>query len=52
MLPIRRDATARHDDVDVRVVRHRRAPGVQHTGQPDPGTEVLGVGRDGDQRLG
>src|ERR1700730_8863003 len=27
---VERDAAARHDHVDVRVMRHRRAPGVKH----------------------
>ena len=30
----------------------RRAPGVEHGGDADAGAEVLGVGGDGDQRLG
>jgi len=34
------------------MVGERRSPGVQHGGEPDAGTEVLGIGRDGDQRLG
>jgi hypothetical protein len=29
-----------------------RSPGVQYGGEPDPGTEVFGVGRDSDQRSG
>ncbi len=33
----RRQAAARHDDVDVRVVGHGRAPGVEHGGEADPG---------------
>jgi hypothetical protein len=49
---IRRDATARHDDVDVWVVGQRRAPGMEHGGQSDPGAKMLGVGSDGDERPG
>jgi hypothetical protein len=45
-------ATAGHDAVHVRVVGQRRAPGVQHQGDTDAGTEVLGVGGDRAQRLG
>ena len=49
---IERDAAARHDHVDVRMVSERRAPGVQHRRDADASTEVLGIGRDGDHRLG
>ena len=34
------------------MVCHRRAPGVQHRGGADPGAEVVGIGGDGEQRLG
>ena len=51
-LAVERDAAARHDHVDVRMMGQRRAPGVQHGGDADAGAEVLGVGGDGDQRLG
>jgi hypothetical protein len=51
-LSIERDAAAGHDDMDVRVVRQRRAPSVQHRGEADSGTEVFGIGGDGDERLG
>ena len=37
-LPVERDAAARHDDVEVRMVGERRAPGVQHAGEPDVGS--------------
>ena len=33
----------------VRVVRQRRAPGVQHEGGADAGAQVLGIGRDPQQ---
>ena len=31
---------------------HRRAPGVEHGGDADPGAQMLRVGGDGEQRLG
>ena len=31
---------------------HRRAPGVEHGDEADAGTEMLWIGRDGEQRLG
>ena len=34
------------------MVGERRAPGVEHGGEADAGAEMLGVGGDGDQRLG
>ena len=37
--------------MDVGVVRHRRAPGVKHRRDANPGTEVLGVGGDLDHRV-
>ena len=51
-LSVERDAAARHDDVDMRVMGQRRAPGVQHGGEADAGAKVLRVGGDGDERLG
>ena len=33
-------------------MRHRAAPGVQHRGEPDLDAQTLGIGRDGEQRLG
>ncbi len=30
------------------MMRERRAPGVEHGGDTDPGAEMLGVGGDGD----
>ncbi len=47
-----RDAAARHDDVDVRVMGHRRAPAVQHGGEADAGAEALGIAGDGGKGLG
>ena len=49
--PIERDAAARHDHVDMRMVRHRRSPSVEHGGDADAGTEVLRVSRDRHHRL-
>jgi hypothetical protein len=43
-----RDAAARHDDVDMRMMGERRAPGVEDGEDADVGAEVLGIGRDGD----
>ena len=34
------------------MMRQRRAPGVQHQGRADPGTQVLRIGGDRAQRLG
>ena len=41
-LSVRREAAARDDAVDVRVVGHRRAPGVEHGGQADARAQMLG----------
>ena len=49
---VERDPAARHDHVEMRVVGHRRAPGVEHGGGADAGAEVPGIGGDGEQRLG
>ena len=49
--PVERDAAARHDHVDMRMVGHRRAPGVEHGGDADAGAEVLRIGRDRQHRL-
>jgi hypothetical protein len=43
---------ARHDHVQVRMVRHRRAPAVEHGGDADPGAEMLGIGGDRKRGLG
>ena len=52
MLAVERDAAARYDDMDVRMMCERRSPGVQHGGEPDARAEMLGVGCNGDQGLG
>ncbi len=49
---LRREAAAGYDAVHMRMVSQGRAPGVQHQGGADPGTQVLGVGGDRAQRLG
>jgi hypothetical protein len=33
------------------MVGHRRAPGVEHGGEADAGSELLGIGGDGEPRL-
>ena len=50
--PVRRQAAAGNDDVDVRMVGQRRAPGVEHGGEADARAQMLRVGGDGGQRLG
>ena len=50
--PVRRQAAAGNDDVDVRMVGQRRAPGVQHGGEADARAQMLRVGGEGGQRLG
>ena len=50
--PVRRQAAAGNDDVDVGVVGQRRAPGVQHGGEADARAQMLRVGGDRGQRLG
>ena len=51
-LAVGRDAAARHDHVHVRVMGHRRAPGVQHGGDADAGAEMLRIGGDRQHGLG
>ena len=46
------EATAGHDAVHMRMVRQRRAPGVQDQRHADLRAEMLRVGSDGAQRLG
>ena len=50
--PVRRRASAGHDDVDVGMVGQRRAPGVEHGGEADARAQMLRIGGDGSQRLG
>jgi hypothetical protein len=35
----------------MRMVRHRRSPGVEHGGDADARAEMLAIGRDGQHRL-
>ena len=42
----------RNDDVDMRMMGQRRAPGVEHGGEADARAQMLRVGGDGGQRLG
>jgi hypothetical protein len=50
-LAIRGEATAGNDAVHMRMVRQRRAPGVQDQRHTNLCTEMLRVGGDGAQRL-
>jgi hypothetical protein len=43
---IKGDAAARHDHVHVRMMRHRRAPSVDHRGNANLGAKPLGIGGD------
>src|SRR5262245_32472462 len=52
MLAIRRYATARHDTVHVRMMLEVLTPAVQNGGDADVGAEMLGIGRNGGERLG
>ena len=47
-----RQAAAGNDDVDMRMMGQRRAPGVQDGGEADARAQMLGVGGDRRQRLG
>ncbi len=40
------------DDVEMRMMGHRRAPGVEHGGEADAGAEMLWISADREQRLG
>ena len=50
--PVRRQAAAGNDDVDVRMVGQRRAPGVEDGGEADARAQMLRVGGDRGQGLG
>src|SRR4029077_21200498 len=52
MPAVGREAAAGYDDMGVGMVGQCRSPGVEYGGEPDAGTEMLGVGRNGDQGLG
>src|SRR5215813_12013516 len=49
---VERYPTTRHNDMDVRMVGHCRAPAVEYGSGANPGTEVLGIGGDREQRFG
>ena len=51
-IAVRRDAAARHDAVDVRMMIEVLAPRVQHRRDADIGAQMLRIGGDGGQRLG
>ena len=51
-LSIERNAAAGHDHMQMRMVSERRTPGVQHGGDADPGTKMLGIGGDRERGLG
>src|ERR1700722_1352924 len=44
-LAVERYPTTRHDHVDVWMMGHRGAPGVEHRGKADLDAEALGIGR-------
>ena len=47
-----REAAARHDAMDMRMLLERLPPGVQDGEHADLGAQMLGIGGDGAQRLG
>ena len=49
---VERDATAGHDHVDMRMVRHSRPPGTKHGGDADACAEMLTWGTSGSMRVG
>src|ERR1700704_5804908 len=51
-LAVERDTAAGHDHVDVRMMGHGGAPGMENRGDADAGAEVFWVCRDGSQGLG
>ena len=52
MLTVRGQPASGDDAVQVGMVVKRLPPGVEDGGGADGGTEVLGIGGDGQQRLG
>jgi hypothetical protein len=51
-LAVGREPAAWHNTVHVRMMRQRRAPGMQHQGRADARAQVLGVCGNGEQGLG
>ena len=49
---VEREPSTRHDHMHVRMMGERRAPRVQHGRDTDPRAEALGIGCDGERRLG
>ena len=49
---VEREPSAWHDHVHVRVMRHRRSPGVEHGCNANPRAEALGIGGDGKRCFG
>ena len=49
--PVWRQPVVRHDDVDVWMVGHRRAPGVEHGSEADHAPEMLRLCRDRGERV-
>jgi hypothetical protein len=49
---VEREPSARCDHMHVRMMGERRSPCVEHGRDADPRPEALGVGRDGERRLG
>ena len=47
VLAVERDAAARHDHMDMRMMGERRAPGTENRGDADAGAEMPGIGRQG-----
>src|SRR6516162_8127900 len=50
--PVERYPATWHNHMHVRMVGHCRAPAVEHSGGADTRAEMLGIGGDGEQRLG
>src|SRR5947209_1628458 len=51
-LAVERQPATWHDHVYVGMMSERRTPGMEDGEDADVGAEALGIGRDGDQRLG
>jgi hypothetical protein len=49
---VEREPSTRYDHVHVRMMGERRAPAMQHGSDTDPCVEALGIGGDGECRLG
>ena len=49
---VERQAAAGHDHVQMRMVCHGRAPGMEHGDDADPGAQMLGIGGDSERGVG